>query len=146
MQELDKVGVLRGLQPRRWGGLELDPVTFFESIVLIGSACGSTGWVAGVLGVHPWELALLPEQAQKDVWGDDPLTRASSSYANTGHVKRVDDGFVLSGTWRFSSGVDFAEWIILGGRPKARNPLNQRRIWSAARTSSSMGIAGPWRD
>ena len=29
IRELDDVGVFRGLQPRQWDGLELDPATFF---------------------------------------------------------------------------------------------------------------------
>ena len=49
IRELEEVGVFRGLQPRQWGGLELHPTTYFESIVLLGSACGSTAWVAGVV-------------------------------------------------------------------------------------------------
>ena len=46
--ELDTAGVLAALQPRRWGGHEIDPATFFQSVVLIGSQCASTGWVASV--------------------------------------------------------------------------------------------------
>jgi 3-hydroxy-9,10-secoandrosta-1,3,5(10)-triene-9,17-dione monooxygenase len=123
---LDEVGVFRGLQPRQWGGLELHPATWFESIVMIGSACGSAGWVAGVLGVHPWEVALLDEKAQRDVWGENPRTRLSSSYAPTGKVKRVTGGFELSGCWRFSSGVDLCDWVILGGVPEGEGEQEMR--------------------
>ncbi|MFN0146556.1 MAG: acyl-CoA dehydrogenase family protein [Dehalococcoidia bacterium] len=126
VRDLDEAGVFRGLQPRQWGGLELDPLTYFESIVLIGSACGSTGWVAGVVGVHPWELALLSDRAQRDVWGEDPRTRISSSYAPTGRVARTEGGFLLSGTWRFSSGVDLCEWAFLGGVPAGEEAEEMR--------------------
>ncbi|MEO8539863.1 MAG: acyl-CoA dehydrogenase family protein [bacterium] len=118
VRELDGVGVFRGLQPRQWGGLELDPATYFESVILLASACGSTGWVAGVVGVHPWEVALLSNEAQRDVWGTDPKTRLSSSYAPTGRVVRVEGGYELSGQWRFSSGADLCDWAILGGIPE----------------------------
>ncbi len=118
VRELDEVGVFRALQPRQWGGLEIDPMTFFESVVLLASACGSTGWVGGVVAVHPWEVALLSNQAQKDVWGVDPLTRLSSSYAPTGRAVSVEGGYELSGQWRFSSGVDLSDWAILGGIPE----------------------------
>lgn len=126
VRELDEIGVFRGLQPRRWDGLELDPKTFFESIMLIGSACGSAGWVAGVVGVHPWEVALLPDQAQREIWGENPRTRLSSSYAPTGQVRRVEGGFVLSGCWRFSSGVDLCDWAILGGVPEGEGEPETR--------------------
>jgi 3-hydroxy-9,10-secoandrosta-1,3,5(10)-triene-9,17-dione monooxygenase len=81
VKSLEETGFFRLLQPRTAGGLEADPVTFFTAVRLIASACGSTGWVASVVGVHPWQLALFPQRAQDDVWGADPATRMSSSYA-----------------------------------------------------------------
>jgi 3-hydroxy-9,10-secoandrosta-1,3,5(10)-triene-9,17-dione monooxygenase len=111
--ELKEAGVLGGLQPRRWEGLELDPATFFEGIVLLGSACASTGWVASVLGMHPWEVASMHPDAQADVWSDDPGTCVSSSYAPTGAARREGDGYWVSGWWGFSSGVDHAGWALL---------------------------------
>jgi 3-hydroxy-9,10-secoandrosta-1,3,5(10)-triene-9,17-dione monooxygenase len=112
--ELIDAGVLAGLQPRRWNGLQLDPATFFEGVVLLGSACPSTGWVASVLGVHPWELASMHPDAQADVWGDDQTTLVSSSYAPTGSATADGDDYHLSGWWGFSSGVDHAGWALLG--------------------------------
>ena len=46
---LTEADVFRAMQPRQWGGLELDIATFFEGMVRIASACGSTGWVASVV-------------------------------------------------------------------------------------------------
>jgi 3-hydroxy-9,10-secoandrosta-1,3,5(10)-triene-9,17-dione monooxygenase len=114
VKALADIGVFRAVQPRQWGGLELDLATFYQGMVLIASACGSTGWVASVVGIHPWQIALFAEQAQRDLWQDDPDARASSSYAPTGSVKRVDGGFHLSGRWYFSSGVDHCDWVLLG--------------------------------
>src|SRR5215475_13180537 len=68
VKALTETGFFRLLQPVSYGGYEADPVTFLTAVRLIASACGSTGWVASVLGVHPWQLALFPPQAQDDVW------------------------------------------------------------------------------
>jgi 3-hydroxy-9,10-secoandrosta-1,3,5(10)-triene-9,17-dione monooxygenase len=95
--------------------LELGLATFYEGVILIASACASTGWVASVVGVHPWQLALFANEAQHDVWGNDPNARASTSLAPTGTVRRVESGFHLSGRWHFSSGVDHCDWVLLGG-------------------------------
>ena len=78
VKALAETGFFRLLQPARFGGFEADPVTFLTAVRMIASACGSTGWVASVVGVHPWQLALFPDQAQQEVWGDDPNTRISS--------------------------------------------------------------------
>ena len=97
IKALAETGFFRLLQPSRFGGYEADPVTFLTAVRMIASACGSTGWVSSVLGVHPWQLALFPDQAQQDVWADDPNTRISSSYAPTGKPQATDGGHRLSG-------------------------------------------------
>ena len=114
VKALTEVGFFRLLQPARFGGLEADPVTFLTAVRLIASACGSTGWVASVVGVHPWQLALFPLQAQEEVWGADTNTRMSSSYAPTGRAEAVAGGHRLTGRWSFSSGCDHATWVLLG--------------------------------
>jgi len=115
VKALAETGFFRLLQPASYGGLEADPIAFYTAVRLIASACGSTGWVASVLGVHPWQLALFPEQAQEDVWGADPGTRMSSSYAPTGRARTVEGGHQLDGRWSFSSGCDHTSWVLLGG-------------------------------
>jgi 3-hydroxy-9,10-secoandrosta-1,3,5(10)-triene-9,17-dione monooxygenase len=115
VKALAETGFFRLLQPASAGGLEADPVTFFTAVRLIASACGSTGWVSSVVGVHPWQLALFPPRAQQDVWGADPGTRMSSSYAPTGKARLTEGGYTLDGRWSFSSGCDHATWVLLGG-------------------------------
>jgi 3-hydroxy-9,10-secoandrosta-1,3,5(10)-triene-9,17-dione monooxygenase len=49
------------------------------------------------------------------VWGTDPGTLISSSYAPTGKVARAEGGYRISGRWSFSSGCDHCQWVFLGG-------------------------------
>ncbi|WP_026919686.1 3-hydroxy-9,10-secoandrosta-1,3,5(10)-triene-9,17-dione monooxygenase oxygenase subunit [Gordonia shandongensis] len=112
---LRDAGFFKLLQPAQWGGYETDPVTFYEAVRRLGTACGSTGWVAGIVGVHNWHLALFTQQAQEDVWGDDPNTRISSSYAPMGMGEVVDGGYKVNGSWAWSSGCDIADWVVVGG-------------------------------
>jgi 3-hydroxy-9,10-secoandrosta-1,3,5(10)-triene-9,17-dione monooxygenase len=115
IKDLEASGFFRMLQPKRFDGLESDPVDFYTAVRMIASACGSTGWVSSVLGVHPWQVALFHDTAQQAVWGEDSTTRLSSSYAPTGKATLVDGGYQLSGRWSFSSGCDHATWVLLGG-------------------------------
>ncbi|MCP4086968.1 MAG: hypothetical protein GY745_18235 [Actinomycetia bacterium] len=124
--ELIEAGVLAGLQPRRWDGLQLDPATFFRGVVLLGSACASTGWVASVLGMHPWEVACMHPDAQADVWGPDPTALVSSSYAPTGSARPEGDDYWVSGWWGFSSGVDHAGWALLAALVEGQEQLGPR--------------------
>ena len=115
IKEIEETGFFRLLQPRRFDGLESDPVDFYTAVRDIAGACGSTGWVCSVVGVHPWQVALFSDEAQQAVWGSDTATRLSSSYAPTGKAVQTDGGFTLSGKWSFSSGCDHCSWVLLGG-------------------------------
>ncbi len=115
VKELEETGFFRLLQPKRFDGLESDPIDFYKAVRDIASACGSTGWVSSVVGVHPWQVALFADEAQQAVWGSDTGTRLSSSYAPTGKAVQAEGGFQLSGKWSFSSGCDHCQWVLLGG-------------------------------
>jgi 3-hydroxy-9,10-secoandrosta-1,3,5(10)-triene-9,17-dione monooxygenase len=108
-------GLFRMLQPSRWGGHEVDPRALFDTQIAIATACASSAWVLGVVAVHAWQLALFPLEAQDEVWGRDPHTLISSSYAPTGRIERAPGGYRVSGRWSFSSGCDHCQWVFLGG-------------------------------
>ncbi|MHA4852844.1 MULTISPECIES: 3-hydroxy-9,10-secoandrosta-1,3,5(10)-triene-9,17-dione monooxygenase oxygenase subunit [unclassified Rhodococcus (in: high G+C Gram-positive bacteria)] len=114
IRELGDAGMFAMLQPKRYGGAECNPVHFYETVRAISGVCGSTGWLASVLGVHPWHLALFDDRAQRDVWGHDNSVLLSSAYAPVGRLTPVDGGYRLSGDWHFSSGCEHASWALLG--------------------------------
>jgi len=113
--ELDAAGFFKLCQPAQWGGYEADMEVFYTAVRDIATACPSTGWCASILGIHNWHLALFPQQAQEDVWGEDPTVRISSSYAPMGAARKTADGLVLNGKWSWSSGCDHADWVFVGG-------------------------------
>jgi len=113
--EFQEAGLFRAMQPKRYGGFELDPGTFYRGVMDVAAVCGSTGWIFAVMGAHNWHLALFPPQAQEDVWGGDDSVQLSTSLAPTGKIERAEGGFRVSGRWSFSSGCDFCHWVVLGG-------------------------------
>ncbi len=115
IKELEETGFFQLLQPKRYDGHEADPTTFYTAVRDIAGACGSTGWVSSVVGVHPWQVGLFSDEAQQAVWGSDTKTRLSSSYAPTGKATLAEGGFTLNGRWSFSSGSDHCQWVLLGG-------------------------------
>lgn len=116
-KQLREAGVIRMLQPREYGGYEAHPVDFFETVLEVGSLCGSAGWVAGVVGVHPWQLGQWDTRLQEEIWGSDPDTWIASPYAPIGRARKVEGGYRFTGRWPFSSGTDHCDWIVLGGLP-----------------------------
>jgi 3-hydroxy-9,10-secoandrosta-1,3,5(10)-triene-9,17-dione monooxygenase len=114
-RDLIDTGMLRSLQPSHWGGREDRLDDFITAVAEIARAEGSTGWVLGVLGVHPWQTALFPRETQEEVWGADATVFNSSSYAPTGKAERVSGGYRVYGRWSFSTGCDHCQWVNLGG-------------------------------
>ena len=112
--EYHAAGILRILQPRRFGGRQGRFSLFSRIVEELTYGCASSAWVYAVLAEHQWIIAQYPEKAQIDVWGDDPEAVASSSLAPRAAAKRVSGGWRLGGRFPFSSGCDYAQWAILG--------------------------------
>jgi 3-hydroxy-9,10-secoandrosta-1,3,5(10)-triene-9,17-dione monooxygenase len=113
--EMNAAGFFRVLQPKRWGGYEMDPAVFAEIQMALAEGDIATAWIYGVVGVHPFQLALFDDRAATDVWQQDDSTLIASTYMPTGKATPVEDGFQFSGKWKFSSGCEHCDWILLGG-------------------------------
>ncbi|OBJ69878.1 acyl-CoA dehydrogenase family protein [Mycobacterium sp. 1274756.6] len=111
---LAEAGMFTALQPTAFGGAQTDPDDFLGAVYDVAAACTSTGWLAAMLAVNAWHVALFDPQAQQDVWGDAPRALACASYAPTGRLEHVPGGFILAGRWARCSGVRHARWLVAG--------------------------------
>jgi alkylation response protein AidB-like acyl-CoA dehydrogenase len=107
-------GNIRLLQPAKYNGFEVHPREFAETVMATASLDPAAGWINGVVGVHPYQLAYADPRVAEEVWGQDVDTWVASPYAPQGVAKPVDGGYIFNGRWQFSSGTDQCEWIILG--------------------------------
>jgi 3-hydroxy-9,10-secoandrosta-1,3,5(10)-triene-9,17-dione monooxygenase len=143
-------GFFRVMQPRRFGGMELDYGRLqLELCGVLGQGCGSSAWVQMVVACHAWCLAMFPEEAQQAVWGADPETLVASAFGfSTGKGRPVEGGYWVEGDWIFSSGSDLCQWIILGtrleqaGPPKMIWTLLPRKDWEILDTWHAAGLKG----
>jgi 3-hydroxy-9,10-secoandrosta-1,3,5(10)-triene-9,17-dione monooxygenase len=116
IQDLIATGLMRVMQPRGYGGSEVDWVGLIDIGSELARGCGSTAWNWSNWAVHHWMLAFWPLECQDEVWGPDPdVLIASSMVFPAGRATRVPGGYQLSGRWPFSSGVDPSAWNMLGG-------------------------------
>src|ERR1700712_2107896 len=120
--EMQAAGLFKVLQPKRWGGYELDILTYFDVQMALGEGDMSVAWVYGVVGIHPWFVALLDNRAATDIWGEDNSTLICSSLMPAGTAKPVDGGFRISGRWKYASGCENCAWAFLGGKVRGRPP------------------------
>lgn len=115
MAELVESKVLRACMPARFGGFELPFGAHTDVAMELAQHCGSTGWVAGIIGSHNWWLGKYEPEAQNEVWQDDPDALVGAAFASQkgSHGKPADGGVVVSGTWMWCSGVDHCNWVSL---------------------------------
>ena len=111
-----QAGVFRAFTPLQYGGLELSPADFFDGIIRMAQADSAAAWIAGQITCHSLEIASMSPRLQDEFWAvHGPDARASSSFAPLGQARATEGGYVLNGTWTFSSGVDHAHYVVLGG-------------------------------
>jgi 3-hydroxy-9,10-secoandrosta-1,3,5(10)-triene-9,17-dione monooxygenase len=115
IRDFSEAGFFKIFQPKRFGGYELDygfPQVRIASE--LGRGCGSSAWVFTVAACHSWILGMYPARAQDEVWGDAPATLlATALVPEKGRLERSENGYRLSGRWKFSSGVDAADWSLI---------------------------------
>ena len=113
IDDLRRAGLFRTLQPAVLGGYELPLDEAVLITATVAEGCGSTGWIQGIFSDHCATLGMFDGQAQQDVWGRSPDSLISSGFAPTGKAVRVNGGYRLSGRWPFSSGCDYADWVLV---------------------------------
>jgi 3-hydroxy-9,10-secoandrosta-1,3,5(10)-triene-9,17-dione monooxygenase len=123
MRTMIDTGMFRIPQPARVGGYELSLRTLGAAVTALSRACSSSGWVLMVMGAHHWCLGVFPEQAQDDVFGEGRDGLVAGTLSWQGNATPVAGGYRVNGRWQFASGVDHAEWVMLGcADPQSHNP------------------------
>jgi alkylation response protein AidB-like acyl-CoA dehydrogenase len=124
MAAVRDAGLFRIPQPRRVRGYELSLRTLADAVTRLSEACPSSGWVLMVMGAHHWCMGSFPEAAQDEVFGDGRDGLVAGTLSSQGTASAVGGGFRVAGRWQFCSGVDHADWVMLGcADPATHAPL-----------------------
>nr|UII03342.1 Flavin-dependent monooxygenase (oxygenase subunit) [Paraburkholderia sp.] len=117
IQIFREAGFFKILQPKRWDGWEMNLLTFQKVLMELGRGCPSSAWNMMILGIHQWEFGVMDPRAGDEMWSKDSSILMGSSYAPFGQCRKVDGGWIISGTWKTSSGCDHADGgSFLGAR------------------------------
>lgn len=112
--DMKAAGLFRTIQASRCGGWQLDFHTHLDVVEAIASGCGASGWCLGVLQIHSWFAGLMSQQAQDEVYAEDPNSLIAAVLSVRGKAKRTSAGYRVSGFWPFGSGSEHSDWVILG--------------------------------
>jgi alkylation response protein AidB-like acyl-CoA dehydrogenase len=126
--QLRAAGLYRLLVPRSLGGSQLDLVTLFRVLALIGEGDGAVGWnLSNSAGFNLFVLS-LPDEGVQEIYANGPdVIFAGALGARGGRAVAVPGGYRASGRWRFGSGCQQADWLcgscdILDGDQPRRAP------------------------
>lgn len=105
-------GLLRMWVPMSVGGSELDPVSSLRVIEHVAYGDPSAGWVlmAASLAIGTG-AAYLKDEAVAELFGGGRLPVIAGQGTRPGTAVPKDDGFLLSGSWSFASGIRHATHI-----------------------------------
>jgi 3-hydroxy-9,10-secoandrosta-1,3,5(10)-triene-9,17-dione monooxygenase len=104
-----EAGFYRLVQPRRYGGLEVHPVTYFRVMMSIARGCPSSGWMLTLGSAHALQVGTSwPEQGQEEIFGDGHFVASASFAFQDALARPVDGGYEVRGTWHFCSGAPYS--------------------------------------
>lgn len=110
---MQEAGLHKAYMPRRYGGYELDWGAHYYISREISRACGSAGWIAGLVFSHVMCIGRFPKAAQDAFFTASPEGILATASAGAGTLERVPGGMRLSGRWGWASGVNHAGGLMV---------------------------------
>ena len=111
--DLKVAGLHKVYMPRRFGGWEMDWGAHMDVSREISQACGSAGWIAGLVFSHVMWVARCGADAQEEFFAANPEPIVATGSAGGGGLVETDDGYELTGRWGFTSGIDHANGAMV---------------------------------
>ncbi|MFG3106253.1 acyl-CoA dehydrogenase family protein [Streptomyces tendae] len=139
-------GFARHFVPSRFEGAAGSFAELTRAVATVSASCPATGWCASLAANLARMVRFLPEEGQREIWGEGPDALVVGSLASFGKAEPTADGWLLTGRWPFISGVDHADWALLcaglpDGQP-ARVFAVRRAELTPGDTWDSIGMRG----
>jgi 3-hydroxy-9,10-secoandrosta-1,3,5(10)-triene-9,17-dione monooxygenase len=126
--DLKAAGIHKLFVPKRFGGFEMPWGTHVDVSRTLGQGCGSTGWVSSVVLAHTFLFGRFEPECQEEIWGEYPDAIISTGFAGGGQAIPTEGGYTVSGRWKFASGVDHSDAMLVGAKlPNSKAVFND--LW-----------------
>ncbi len=126
-------GSLAGLacRPARYGGSEIGADEFVSQVCELAAIDGSLGWLAAMFNAAARDVATLPDDVARAVWGSNRDAVVTTGHQGSG---AIDPAQRLTGKWESVIGAEYADWLVL--------PVQKpSRAWCRARPRASNRFA-----
>ncbi len=122
--DLRAAGLNKIYMPKRYGGYQMDFGVHYDISREIGRACGSTAWIASLVFSHAMFIGRFPPEAQEEFWPANPDAIVSTGSAGGGSIVEADGGYVVSGLWKFVSGIHHASVVMVLAKDDSEKPFS----------------------
>ena len=121
VKQLHAAGLYRILLPRKYGGLQADPLTYTRIAELMAQSVGSVGWNIANNGIVQLVCIGLPDEGVEEMYGDRGETvAAGTAVQGGGTAVPVEGGYRVTGRWSFGSGASEASWMLASFKVEGR--------------------------
>lgn len=102
--------------PKTHGGLELSFTQGILKIMELAKMDGSLGWTVTLCSGANYFIGNLEEPTRNKIFGADGRSILGGSGGIFGTAEKKDDGYVLSGTWRYATGAPYLTHFTLNAQ------------------------------
>jgi alkylation response protein AidB-like acyl-CoA dehydrogenase len=105
-------GIHHLIKPKEYGHPQISFNTYTDMIRKVGYYNLSAAWLTYFYSLHNSWVAYLPKHRMDEVYGTGGLI--ADIFPPIGKAEKVEGGFMLSGHWKFVSGINYSEWVGVG--------------------------------
>ena len=109
LSQIHEAGLFKTLVPKVYGGGEVTPMVQHDIMIALGQYDGSLAWNLGQLNGCSLVSAMVEPAVAKEIWSQPE--GAVGWGVGRGYATREGDGFILNGSWMFSSGGHHTTWL-----------------------------------
>ncbi len=118
--EMADAGLFRLLLPKSLGGVQIDHPSFVEIVRLFALADASTAWCVNQNNIFSTDSARMPKETAMEIWGQPRGIITNGPPSPDTMAVPVNNGYMHSGHWDFSSGSSHATWLAARGPVEGR--------------------------
>ncbi|MFJ7513220.1 acyl-CoA dehydrogenase family protein [Peribacillus simplex] len=104
--------ISRLMLPKKYGGPQIDLRTLAKIVRKVANYNLSAAWLTYFYPLHNVLPSYLPPKGREEIINQGGLI--CDVFAPVGKAEKDGDGYRISGTWNFASGVLYCDWIGLG--------------------------------
>lgn len=117
LKEIEAAGLFQLLTPAKYGGSQVDLITYMDTMIELGRGDMGFAWATNVINGGNWTAAMvLPQDIADRAFNTPKGARFASVFAPRSFKAqpRPDGLYIEEGMWSFNSAIHLADWDLLG--------------------------------